>query len=1127
MIIDQRSKAKKYQHKDGDTLEKIAKQEGTPANPLTASHLARFNWGTDDPEMVEEHLRDELGCYQRNPDKRFALSADAQGRKNLLIPQAFKNSGLVTNKKHTIRVNKIEAPPKQFEACARINGVCFEYNKSFIRPEVVDDLKALNDLATKNPDAKIVIFGHTDKSGPEKYNKDLSERRAQSTYAFITNDADAWEKLYNDEKWGIKSIQAILKDLGGEFDPGPVDGIEGPQTKTAIKNYQKARGLTVDGIAGPITRKKLFTEYMTGKHDIKVDAGRFMDPKLEGCGEYNPVVETEDPCETNRRVTFFFFNKDRLPNLPCKIGDLAPCKKQVSQPLPRYKDSFHCSFFDSLAKNCPKESGLPAVVKSLALVSVDDHFAPGKEKLDITCRLLGYAGSEVKLKITSDHYPNNPIYEIKLDATQTSDGEHKFEWDGKANCKDGPLKDAQYVHPLFAPYQVVLESTGPASNILAFKVIYGDLTLEKGPWVADGSKPEEKDEKGWLRYQLNELGYSGGPFTNDAAETALQKGCLERAIRFYKCSNGEFLKNCLEDETIRTAVDADPDNKSIYDYLDEKPEQFDDLLKKEIKKGSSKRTGYFEAEADFFTKKDKVAGFQVPSLYYEKKSQFNAIGENRYDEDARRFNDPFIPILVKITLLSKKGEKVESPEAIGPAKVAWRVEDPAEQGMDARYKEDVRHDPAQPSDDKCRLKYMKDVQTWIAANAKFSDGTALKRNCPGDIGGKTDLAAIFLSYQPFTLDQPDKLPRTEAYLDAKSKWKALVGKTGVNFSPSKMGGDAYRIIADLDFKDLPNEADLKKWHGADANGRNARKAETGELSIWREDSFAKIVMWPGIPLADFQLDRIKVYYDQCYINMKVPQAGDLIDITSVINSGEYQDLIRNFQPKNLEAQMTAITGADDAERITDDATPDRVRFLFIPLWQKFSLTKDCLYGRDVPKQEDLKGPAYEAALNLLFYDDTNGFVYRISRPMARLVANKLRPKHPRGHLVVAFRPHRPVDILKDGADPSKGSHKTGFVARFVSMGLTDGIVTYDLGDGDRRGFVVTHEFGHHNFLYHHEAASDTHPTHHDTTDHNCTMSYNNGVTAFPEGGYNPLFCGKCNLRLRGWKVTGAGIPASS
>lgn len=47
-------------------------------------------------------------------------------------------------------------------------------------------------------------------------------------------------------------IQRQLAALG--FDPGPIDGIMGPRTRTAIRAFQTSRGLLVDGIVGPQTR---------------------------------------------------------------------------------------------------------------------------------------------------------------------------------------------------------------------------------------------------------------------------------------------------------------------------------------------------------------------------------------------------------------------------------------------------------------------------------------------------------------------------------------------------------------------------------------------------------------------------------------------------------------------------------------------------------------------------------------------------------------------------------------------------------------------------------------------------------------------------------------------------------
>ena len=53
----------------------------------------------------------------------------------------------------------------------------------------------------------------------------------------------------------VSAIQNMLKKKG--YYTGAVDGIFGSKTQTAVKNFQKAAGLTVDGIAGPQTLKAL------------------------------------------------------------------------------------------------------------------------------------------------------------------------------------------------------------------------------------------------------------------------------------------------------------------------------------------------------------------------------------------------------------------------------------------------------------------------------------------------------------------------------------------------------------------------------------------------------------------------------------------------------------------------------------------------------------------------------------------------------------------------------------------------------------------------------------------------------------------------------------------------------
>ena len=53
----------------------------------------------------------------------------------------------------------------------------------------------------------------------------------------------------------VLTLQTSLKQLG--FDPNGVDGIYGPGTEAAIIAFQKAKGLTPDGICGPNTMAAL------------------------------------------------------------------------------------------------------------------------------------------------------------------------------------------------------------------------------------------------------------------------------------------------------------------------------------------------------------------------------------------------------------------------------------------------------------------------------------------------------------------------------------------------------------------------------------------------------------------------------------------------------------------------------------------------------------------------------------------------------------------------------------------------------------------------------------------------------------------------------------------------------
>jgi peptidoglycan hydrolase-like protein with peptidoglycan-binding domain len=56
-------------------------------------------------------------------------------------------------------------------------------------------------------------------------------------------------------KPAIASMQAGLAQLG--YDPGPIDGVFGPRTSGAVRAFQRAEELIVDGTLSAVTRARL------------------------------------------------------------------------------------------------------------------------------------------------------------------------------------------------------------------------------------------------------------------------------------------------------------------------------------------------------------------------------------------------------------------------------------------------------------------------------------------------------------------------------------------------------------------------------------------------------------------------------------------------------------------------------------------------------------------------------------------------------------------------------------------------------------------------------------------------------------------------------------------------------
>jgi hypothetical protein len=65
-----------------------------------------------------------------------------------------------------------------------------------------------------------------------------------------------------DQGAGVKVLQRALAHLG--YSPGTIDGQYGPSTVDAVTRFQRAGGLTADGILGPKTLRALSQALKTG-----------------------------------------------------------------------------------------------------------------------------------------------------------------------------------------------------------------------------------------------------------------------------------------------------------------------------------------------------------------------------------------------------------------------------------------------------------------------------------------------------------------------------------------------------------------------------------------------------------------------------------------------------------------------------------------------------------------------------------------------------------------------------------------------------------------------------------------------------------------------------------------------
>lgn len=206
-------------------------------------------------------------------------------------------------------------------------------------------------VVQEHPGLTLLVAGHTDTTGGEGYNLELSGWRAECVTSVLVGDAARFAQICNNVKrLRVADYQQILTWLaetrGWDCDPGGIDDTHGTQTQTAVNNFRQAYNEEGPGSQwapkvtpwGPANNDETWRAYFNCYEEALLEelgedfAGlaalranlAFVTPdRSVGCGEHHPKeAENIDEfrSQTNRRVEVVMFEPGEVPALSCHPG---------------------------------------------------------------------------------------------------------------------------------------------------------------------------------------------------------------------------------------------------------------------------------------------------------------------------------------------------------------------------------------------------------------------------------------------------------------------------------------------------------------------------------------------------------------------------------------------------------------------------------------------------------------------------------------------------------------------------------------------------------------------------------------------------------------------------------------
>jgi hypothetical protein len=667
---------------------------------------------------------------------------------------------------------------------------------------------------------------------------------------------------------------------------------------------------------------------------------------------------------------------------------------------------------------------------------------------------------------------------------------------------------------------------------LQIGVLYHSIELTPMTWQEiylattgrpDGASPGAVDPAypNWLKYRLNELGYLAGPLVNAKDAQAL------RALHRY---SRVLLGREEDDETRDGIVDAIADGRHARTDLVETPGALADR----------NRVTRLVLDHDYYVVEPTPSDQPPRGPGEANLPDGHATMET---QKLDRFEQPF---KVKVYLVSKRdrsgtGKGVFAPEATGAVKIEWHVFDPPEDMtvIDARFTS---------VDGSVRTRapeYLTAAQTALAGGDPKHALNAYD-NCPVALGGvrpddNDDMTPYFRAggLPGVYADEiaGKKFLSTVRTVGGTATLDALRGTTGAIFWGSYIAGDNWVVQARLSFAGIAGEDELIAAHRrlprhAKAftayEPGEALVAQSAKMTLWRRHRVLGVVDWwsnPGGAALDWPT--IVAAYRAAHTILIPP--GRPRPITEISDAGQQQRYATEFV-RVAKLVMPAYLREPGREEAVQ--------------WQNQAIIPTRFPVRDQAKGEDVN--AYKMLLNgAQLIAHYCGATYALHRLPADFVRARLG--NGVGQVILRFDHLVPATLRDHLNATDKKKLERGRIEDMTvynyktdargnggpSIGVSGGVAMIEHQQSKHfgAGFLVAHEMGHNHYLTHAYPPNDDH----DRADGNCTMFYPSQVPqgfqdarwGLAAGGGAPLFCGKCLLKLRGWKVRPPPMPTTS